>query len=332
MIKKLKFKEFFKYVFQRTGKTCWILFKMIIPISIIIRIIQKLNILPYISQLLQPVMELCDLPAETALVWITTMIVNIYGGILSLISLYPSFSESLTVAQLTVLLTMMLVAHNFPIELKITQKAGAKLIIMFFFRFLVALLFGIVLTWIYSGLNILQEPAKIPAIFNTDNNQSWGVWALNELKHYVSITIVIFSLITLLKILEITGLIEIINKALRPLLKWIGIGDDVLPVTIIGLTLGVAYGGGLIIDESQRKKFNPKDIFYSLVLMGMFHSIIEDTFLMLSVGGHYSGIIIFRFVFSFLVTYILVLCTKKMSQQKFIKLFITKQYAELIKS
>lgn len=323
-------KNFFSYTFLRTGRTCWILFKMIIPVTIIIRLIQELDVLPYISMILSPVMELCGLPAETALVWITAMVVNIYGGILSLFSLYPSLSEPLTVAQLTVLLTILLVAHTFPVELKIAQKAGAKLLVMFLFRFLGGLLFGIVLSSIYSGFNLLQEPAHLPETFIAAAHPTWGEWALKELKNYAMIICIIFLLVALLRILEITGLIKIVNKLLHPLLKWLGISDDVLPLTIIGLTLGVAYGGGLIIDESQQKKFHPKDIFYSLVLMGMFHSIIEDTFLMIGIGGHYSGIIIFRFIFSVLITYLFVLLTKRMREETFCKWFITKKYTTMI--
>ncbi len=47
-------KDLFVYASQRTLKTCWILFKLMIPISIIIRLIQEFNILPYISTFLNP--------------------------------------------------------------------------------------------------------------------------------------------------------------------------------------------------------------------------------------------------------------------------------------
>lgn len=302
---------------------------MIIPISIIIRLIQELDILPYLSQILGPVMQLCGLPAETALVWITAIIVNIYGGILSLFSIYPSLSEPLTVAQLTVLLLMILLAHTFPIELKIAQKAGAKLWVMFLFRFLGALLFGSILSVIYSKFNLLQTPALLPETFITNAHPTWKEWILNELKNYAMIAVIIFLLVSLLRILELVGFITLLNKALHPLLKWIGISSDVLPITIIGLTLGIAYGGGLIIDECQHKKLPPKDIFYSLLLMGLFHSIIEDSFLMIGIGAHYSGIFIFRFLFAVLIVAVFVLLTKNIDETRFCKWFISKKYAKI---
>jgi len=274
-------------------------------------------------------MHLCGLPAETSLVWITAMIVNIYGGILSLFSIYPSLSAPLSVAQLTVLLTMMLVAHTFPIELKIAQKAGVKFLFMFLFRFGCGILFGAVLSFIYSSMNVLQEPAHLSQAL-TLHDTSWQGWALHELKNYGIIICIIFSLITLMRLLELSGLLEWINKALRPLLKGLGISDDVLTITLIGLTMGIAYGGGLVIDESNRKKIHPKDIFYSLVLMGLFHSIFEDTLLMIGIGGHYSGIIVFRFVMACLITFCLVRLTKNMENNTFNRYFITKNYIRKI--
>lgn len=324
-------KDLFVYTSKRSLKTCWILFKLMIPISIIIRLIQEFNILPFISTYLDPVMKLCGLPAEMSLVWITAMIVNIYGGILSLFAIYPSLSEPLNSAQLTVLLTMILIAHTFPIELKIAQKAGVRFGFMLLFRFGCGIVFGMILSFIYSSFNMLQEPVQLSKAFVV-HDPSWKAWILNELKNYMIIICIIFSLILVMRILELTGFMRRINQGLHPIIKTLGISDEVLPITIIGLTLGIAYGGGLVIEESRRKQIKPKDIFYSLILMGLFHSIFEDTLLMLGMGGHYSGIIIFRFVMAFIITFAIVRLTKNMKDETFNRIFITKNYIKKIKN
>ncbi|MDD2623031.1 MAG: nucleoside recognition domain-containing protein [Bacteroidales bacterium] len=328
----LKFlKDLLIYTSKRSLKTCWILFKLMIPISIIIRFIQEFNILPYISTYLDPVMKLCGLPAEMSLVWITSMIVNIYGGLLSLFAIYPSLSEPLSSAQLTVLLTMVLIAHTFPIELKIAQKAGVKFGFMLLFRFGCGILFGMLLSFIYSTFHVLQEPVHLSKTFMVQD-PSWKAWILNELKNYLIIICIIFSLILAMRILEMTGFMRRINQALHPIIKSLGISEEVLPITIIGLTLGIAYGGGLVIEESRQKQLKPKDIFYSLILMGLFHSIFEDTLLMLGMGGHYSGVIIFRFIMAFIITFVIVRLTRNMKEETFNRLFITKSAIKKIKS
>ena len=317
--------DFFAHVFRRTWKSCWILFKLMIPVSIIIRIIQQTGFLEYLSDVLTPVMRIVGLPAEMAIVWLTSMVVNIYGGLLSLFAIYPSLSEPMTVAQMTVLLTMILIAHTFPIELGISQKTGIRIFVMFIIRFGFGIVLGIILSRLYSGFDVLQNPAHITP-FLTTSNTSWLAWGLNELKNYGIIILVIFLLVSFIHLLTVTGLLKIVNKSMEPVLGWLGISSSMLPLTVAGLTLGIAYGGGLLVEEGRRSGLKPKEIFYSMSLMGLFHSIFEDTLLMLSMGGHWSGVIVFRMVFAFLMTYLIVRCTRKIDDTRFLKLFMTKSY------
>ena len=219
---------FFNYVWHRGKNSCLTLFKFMVPISIIIRFIQQWGLLTYLCDYLEPVMQVVGLPAETSIVWLTTMVVNIYGGFLTLFSIYPHM-EPMTVAQMTTLFTMMLVAHTFPIEITIAQKTGVKAWVMTAIRFVFAILLGILMSRMYNALEALQEEATISP-FLTTSQTSWGAWALNELKNYVIITCVIFTLVIFLHLLDITGLIRFVNKVMEPTLKGLGISQKVLPI------------------------------------------------------------------------------------------------------
>jgi spore maturation protein SpmB len=298
-----------------------------IPVSIIIRIIQQTGLLSYISDILTPVMRIVGLPAETAIVWLTAMVVNIYGGILSLFSIYPSLNAPLTVSQMTVLLTMILIAHTFPVELGISQKTGIRIIVMFLIRFGSGILAGIILSRIYMLFGLLETPVYMTPIFTTTET-SWLAWSLNELKNYGIIIAVIFLLVVFIHLLEVTGVLKIVNKTMEPVLRWLGISNAMLPLTVVGLTLGIAYGGGLLVEEGKRKGLKAKEIFFSMTLMGLFHSIFEDTLLMLSMGGHWSGIIVFRTVFAFVFTYLTVRFAGNMNEKQFLRLCMTKSYTK----
>lgn len=318
-------KEFFTYCFKKTGKSIWNLLKLMIPVSIIIHCIQLAGILPYLSNILSPIMKVVNLPVETALVWVTAMVVNIYGGLLSLFSIYSSLAEPLTVAQMTTLLTMILIAHTFPIELGIANKTGIKVWVMFLIRFGCGIIASIFLAWFYKATNWCQTPVTIANTFSADT-PTWSSWALHELKNYGMIACIIFTLVTLIHLLEVTGAINWLNKLILPALQWLGISSTMLPLTVAGLSLGIAYGGGLIIEEGKRPDVKAKDIFYAMTLMGVFHSIFEDTILMLSMGGHWSGIIVFRMLFAFLVTYIIMRWCNSQSDETFDRRVMTKSY------
>jgi hypothetical protein len=62
-----------------------------------------------------------------------------------------------------------------------------------------------------------------------------------------------------------------------------------------------------------------------MVMMGIFHSIIEDSILMISLGGHYTGIILGRFVFTIIVIYLFVKLTKPLSDKTFNRFFLVNE-------
>ncbi|OIP03256.1 MAG: hypothetical protein AUJ97_04790 [Bacteroidetes bacterium CG2_30_32_10] len=312
----------FSSIFKQSIKTSIILFKIMIPISIIVKLLQYTGAIEYIGMALYPLMKFVGLPGEMGLVWASAMITNLFGGVLAFINL--SAGLNLTIAQVTIISVMMLIAHTFPIELTIARKTGVKLLTMFIVRFGFAFIFGVLLNIIYKSFNYLQEPAVLHIKQSIVVNNSLWSWALNELKNYLIIYLFVFSLMLLLEILKRIGVIELITKALSPLLRFLGIGNGVITITIVGLTLGVVYGGALIINETKTKSINRRDVFYAMVMMGIFHSIIEDSILMISLGGHYTGVVIGRFIFTIIVIYLLVKLTKPLSDKTFNRFFLTK--------
>lgn len=130
------FKDSVKQVFRDTGKTCVELYKIMIPIVIIVKILQELDLIRYLAVVLNPFMKVIGLPPEMGLAWATAMVTSIYGGMAVLVVLIKDCP--MTAAQLTILGSVMLVAHALPLEGQICRKAGPKFSIIVLFRILVA--------------------------------------------------------------------------------------------------------------------------------------------------------------------------------------------------
>jgi hypothetical protein len=255
------------------------------------------------------------------LVWASAMIGNMYAGMVA----YFSISSQLTVAQISVLATIILIAHSLPIELAVTRKAGAKVIPLFLARFIFGFIGGVLLFQIYNLFHWLDyDPGIINQLVLSSKNGSFGMWILTELKNYGMIFLMITALIILLDLLKQIGVIELVNKGLYPILKVLGIGKEVIPITVFGITLGLAYGGGLIINEVEKNQLHKRDVFYALLLMSLVHSLIEDSLLMISIGAHFSGVFIFRPLFGLLITFIFVSITKKWSEERMNRWFYAK--------
>lgn len=312
----------FKKNINETFETVFTLLKIMVPVSIITKIIEITGLIDIIGEFLNPVMELVGLPGEFGLVWASTMITNIYGGIIVFFSLLSKIDIS--VAQVTVLSTMMLIAHTFPIENMICRKAGVKFRFIFLFRIINAFILGFILNKLYLLFNLHNQILKISWKPEIKNN-SLTSWAVNEIKNYLMIFIIIFFLLLIIKIFKKTGIIKIFNMIFNPVLRIFGISKKATPLTIIGMTLGLAYGGGLIIKESRDSNLSKKDIFFSLAFLSLSHSLIEDTFLMLSMGASLSGIFFGRLIYTVIIIYFLTKFINFIGKKNFEKYFIKKR-------
>lgn len=285
-----------------TLRTCLELFKIIIPISIATRFLQQWGLVDQLGELLGPVMHLVGLPGEIGLVWATAMVTNLYAGMVVFAQVAPGLD--LTIAQVTVLTTMMLVAHGLPVELRIAQKAGTRFRTQALLRIGGAMLLGAILNLSYLASGTLQQANN--SLWNPPPvDPSWAGWALNELRNYLSIVLIIFTLMALLRLLKKIGIVDLLTRLLEPLLALLGMGRQAAPLAIVGITLGLSYGGGLIIREAQSGRLSREDVFSSIALMGLCHSLIEDSLLMIVIGGHISGVFWARLLFSLLVVFLL---------------------------
>ncbi len=303
-----------RHFVAEAAKTSWELFKIIIPISIATKILQDLGMIDHVGVALAPVMKLMGLPGEMGLVWATAMITNIYGGLAVFAAVAPQLS--LTAAQATVISAVLLVAHTMPVELRVAQKAGARMLPMALLRILGALVLGIALHHAYTLTGYLQHPAtiilRVPA---TDTG--WGTWALGAGRNLLIMFSVILTLLVLMKVLEKLGITHVMTRLLEPVLEKLGMTQNAAPLAIIGITLGLSYGGGLIIREAQAGHLGKRDIFFSMAAMSLCHALIEDTFLMMTIGGHVSGILWARLLFTLLALAAIVRLTARLSDPAF---------------
>jgi hypothetical protein len=280
------------------------LFKIMIPILILVKALQELGWITYMALPLEPLMEIVGLPQEMGLVWATGMLNNIYGAAVVFLTLAPE--HTLSIAQVTILSTMVLVAHALPIEVRIAQESGNRFWFQVLMRVGGALVLGFILHWVYSLTGWLQQQNTIFWQGEIQKSSGLLVWSLEQLRNMGFIFCIVLALISLMRLLTWLRITDILVRMLQPLLCFMGIGREAAPLAIIGMTMGLTYGGGLIIYESRSGQVQPKDVFASLTLMGLTHSIIEDTLLMVMLGGHLSGILFARMIFSFLVVAALV--------------------------
>ncbi|MBT8353516.1 MAG: hypothetical protein KJO60_03275, partial [Desulfofustis sp.] len=233
----------------------------------------------------------------------TAIFTTPYGGIGVYAALGPSLH--LSGADMTVLCSVMLIAHSLPVELSITKKAGGGVLPLGVLRLGGALVYGILLNQLCTKLQLWQDPA-IMLFKATPLEESLLQWCMGQATNIVLICVVIFLVLSAMRILQAVGFISLLEFFLKPLLPLFGMTHRAAPMTVVGMILGIAYGGALIIKETATRNMESREVFNSLALMSLSHGLIEDTLVMMALGAKLGGIFWGRLFFSLAVIYLLV--------------------------
>ena len=286
---------FFKKLFQEIKDVTIPLYKILIPFVFIIKFLEIIGAVGLIAKVFEPLMSLMGLPAAFGIIWVTALVVNIYAALILFVNLLPFIDVS--VAQITILTVAMLFAHNLAVESAISKSAGVSFLFTVFFRLISAFFVCWILNLIYTYFNYLNQP--FATSFTVELPQP-GVlfWLQDQALYLFYIFIVVVALVTLLEILKYVGVENFLKKILVPPLRFFGISDSAMNIVIVGMTMGLQFGGGILIKEVNSGKIDKQSVFLSILMINLIHAVIEDTILMLAVGGHYSGVIFARIIFS----------------------------------
>ena len=295
--------QFFKKVASDIYVVSFELFKIMIPTLILVKIAEIYGLVEVLTNLFAPIMTMMGLPAEMALAITTIMLTNPYAGIIVLAST-PGIEE-LTVAQTTILASFILFTHSVIIEAAISRQAGLSAGATIIIRILAGILFCTLLNFVFSTFELFNQLAilNLPEMSSKPTLQQWIV---DQIKGLIFIQIVIIILITFLEILRLIGIEKIIRIFLSPFLKILNIGQSASTIVVVGLTLGLGFGGGLMIKDVKQGLVAPRSAVGALIFINLFHSLIEDTTILILIGPSLFTILIIRGLFVFVLTFLLI--------------------------
>jgi hypothetical protein len=283
---------------KETTRVYVTLLKVMVPTIIAVKILDSLGGVELLAWLLSPFMTLVGLPDILVIVWATAMVSNLYAAMTVFYEL--SSTHVFTVAEVSVLSVMLLLSHGLPVEGGIAKAVGVRWSITLPLRIGGALLLGALVMFVYQSWDIHQQPVSLlwqPEL----KSPSLSEWVLAQLKMLASIFFIILALIALLKLLRYWGIERFMHWFLTPFLKALTMSRNACNVTVIGITLGLSFGGGLLIHEVQQGGIDKRDTLLSICFLGLCHSLIEDTLLMLLLGADIHAILWGRLAFAIVI-------------------------------
>jgi len=310
-------------IVSETANICLDLFKIMIPILVLVKALEMLGATTYLAAVLAPMMAALGLPPEMGIVWAGTMLSNIYTGMVLFVS-EPAASQ-LSVQQVTIMGLLMLIAHSLPVELRVAQKIGVSLLLSFVIRILTAY----AAAWVYFLLStfISDTPGSANILWDPNiEQQTIFMWIQSQFRLLLQIVLIVGALVVVLRIIRILKLDRLIHLVLRPVLPVLGLTEKAVNVVLVGITLGLSYGGGLLIQESRQGGLGARELFFSVCLLLLCHGLIEDTLLILLLGADIYGILVFRLLFSFALIAFMVFLTRHKDETFFTRHLLNGNY------
>ena len=312
-----------KSVVAETLRISFDLFKLMIPIVLLVKLAEDFGATTILAGWIEPVMSTVGLPPEMGIVWAGAMLSNIYTGMVLFVS--EPASAMLSGSQVTSLGLLLLFAHSMPVELRVAQKIGVPLRVSLPFRLFAAYLSA----WSYFHLSQVfdfgGEDANI--LWQAEARPSgWNDWVHTNLQLFAQIVLIIAMLVILLRVIRALRLDRAIHFVLRPVLPQIGLSDKAINIALVGITLGLTYGGGLLIQESRQGVLGARELFFSVCLLLICHGLIEDTLLILLLGADVYGVLGLRLLLSFVLLAVLVRALRRRDELFFARYLLNRNY------
>ena len=262
------------------------------------------KILPWLSATLGPVFNHFGLPGEAALAYVSGYFVNMYA------MLAIAGSMDLTARAITILGVMSLCSHNMITETAVQGKTGANPVRVVITRtlagFVLAFVLNLILPLSQSDIAMLggavgesEAPVAVQPLFK----ELAVEWCYSTLSILVKMTLLIYSLAILQRILSEFGVIRWVSKFLKPLLLLFGLPARCSFLWIIANILGIAYGGAVMMEEVRAGKLSLRDIKLVNQHIGISHSNLEDLTLVASIGGIWWVMLLSRWAGSFILVW-----------------------------
>jgi len=281
----------------KSGKTCLWLLKIILPISLLVRLLQYSGWLNEISAYLEPLFSLIGLPGETAIVFITSVFCPLYAPIALITSM------SLGVREATILAVMCLISHNLIVESSIQAKTGSSFWGMTILRLIMSFVIAFSLNWIMPTVGW----GEVGATQSAEICNSWGevfiLWFTSSMKVVLSILLIVTALMILHYILDEFKLMKGLASIFAPFMKIFGLPKEASFLWLVGNLVGLAYGGAIMMEQMENKKLSYANGNLLNHHLAMSHSLLEDTIIFVAIGIPALWIILSRLFFAIVIVW-----------------------------
>ncbi|WP_440601753.1 nucleoside recognition domain-containing protein [Bacillus safensis] len=280
--------------------TTWTLGKVIFPVTILVSILQHTPVMDWIIRFIQPFMGLFGLSGEAAIPLVLGNMLNLYAGIAAILTL------ELPVKEVFILAVMLSFCHNLIIESTVAAKVGLRVSVILLVRISLAVISAIVIHLVWQGG---EEPAQyglLSAAQAADVPSSWYMIVLLAIQKAVlgvlQLACIVIPLMFIIQFMRDLGWLHTLSKWLSPFTRMLGMKENTSMTMVAGLTIGLAYGAGVMMKAVEEDGVSKKDLTLAFIFLVACHAVVEDTLVFIPLGIPVWPLLVIRLISAILLT------------------------------
>lgn len=309
------FHEIFYVGFKEAVKSSLGIFKIMLPVSLLMAILNYFGIVDWLSVIFQPITNLLGLSGKAILPLLSGYLINTYSAIALMISL------ELPMKEIAILSSMVLLSHTLPVELSIQKKAGGNMGLLFLIRVGSSIITGIVLNIVIPNESVIisSETQAITAVATTSLLVVLKSWVQDNVTTIIKIFVINIVISVVFKCLIKFHVVDKLSSLLKPIMFIFGLGKECAPYWLIANVIGLIYGAGILITANENNDLGKEEIRRLNVSICSMHSIIQETANFLVLGVSILVLIVPRFITAVVSVWVYNFVGKVWKREKFNK-------------
>ncbi|MDD4922644.1 MAG: nucleoside recognition protein [Bacteroidales bacterium] len=262
----------------KAKRTIFWLLKLILPISLAVRLLQYSGLLDHVSLFLNPVFQVVGLPGASSIAFVCSVFLPTYAPV-AIIS-----TMGLSIREMTILAIMCLISHNTLVETAIQKRTGSSYLFIMCLRigmsFLAAFILNVLLPR-YMG-----EAAQVA--LHQATAVTFGevllAWAKGAVELCLKMSLIITALMMIQRLLEEFRIMDTLSQICAPMMRFMGLSRECSFLWFIANIVGLTYGSAILIEQVGEGKLTRHDARMLNNHLAISHSLVEDTLVFVAIG------------------------------------------------
>lgn len=293
--------------------TTWKLGKIIFPITLIVTIIGQTVIMDWLVRALSPFMNFIGLSGEAAIPLVLGNMLNLYAAIGAILTM------DLTVKEVFILAVMLSFSHNLFVESAVAKQVGLKISVVLLVRIGLALVSAWVINLVWQGGGEQASYGFVPS-GGMENIEGYGAIALHGMESAIigilQLAVIVIPIMVFIQVMKDMKWLPVFSRWMTPFTRVLGVDPNTSTTLAAGLTFGLAYGAGVMIQAVKEDGVKKKDLYLVFIFLVACHAVVEDTLIFAPLGIPLWPLLLVRLVTAILLTIAVAVVWNKLDKKK----------------